>query len=141
MSSAGDRATHQAAHTTTNVHSRIKQRRRVAMIERKIAVLTFTLFAFAAPPALGQAAIQEPGAFAFYHPNEDVLNRGAPPSGATLIPTTGARNAYAAVKRGSQRADFNQRSASHQGRAGAGRSWCLHDYEMDSIDCSYSSRP
>ena len=111
------------------------------MIERKIAVLTFTLFVFAAPSALGQAAIQEPGAFAFYHPNEDVLNRGAPTSGATLIPTTGARNAYAAVNRGSQRADFNKRSASHQGRAGAGRSWCLHDYEMDNIDCSYSSRP
>ena len=111
------------------------------MIERKIAVLTFTLLVFAPPPALSQAAIHEPGAFAFYHPNEDVLNRGAPTSGATLIPKTGARNAYAAVNRGSQRADFNKWSASHQGRAGAGRSWCLHDYEMDDTDCSYSSRP
>ncbi|MEH2563284.1 hypothetical protein V1289_002911 [Bradyrhizobium sp. AZCC 2289] len=29
-------------------------------------------------PAFPQAAIQEPGAFAFYHPNADVLNAGRP---------------------------------------------------------------
>ena len=27
-------------------------------------------------PALAQAAVQEPGAYAFYHPNADVLNAG-----------------------------------------------------------------
>jgi hypothetical protein len=32
----------------------------------------------AAAPALAQEAIQEPGAFAFYYPNLDVLNGGAP---------------------------------------------------------------
>jgi len=31
-----------------------------------------------ATPAFAQAAIQEPGAFAFYYPNRDVLNGGAP---------------------------------------------------------------
>jgi BA14K-like protein len=31
-----------------------------------------------ATPAFAQAAIQEPGAFAFYHPNADVLNSGQP---------------------------------------------------------------
>ncbi|MCA6117428.1 hypothetical protein J6524_21540 [Bradyrhizobium sp. WSM 1738] len=31
-----------------------------------------------AAPALAQEAIQEPGAFAFYHPDLDVLNDGAP---------------------------------------------------------------
>jgi hypothetical protein len=31
-----------------------------------------------AAPAFAQAAIQEPGLFAFYHPNLDVLNDGAP---------------------------------------------------------------
>ena len=31
-----------------------------------------------AAPAFAQEAIQEPGAFAFYHPNLDVLNGGAP---------------------------------------------------------------
>jgi hypothetical protein len=29
-------------------------------------------------PALAQAAVQEPGAYAFYHPNADVLNAGRP---------------------------------------------------------------
>jgi hypothetical protein len=29
-------------------------------------------------PAFAQAAIQEPGAYAFYHPNADVLNVGRP---------------------------------------------------------------
>ena len=36
------------------------------------------LSAIAASPAFAQAAIQEPGLFAFYHPNLDVLNGGAP---------------------------------------------------------------
>ena len=31
-----------------------------------------------ATPVLAQAAIQEPGAFAFYYPNNDVLNGGRP---------------------------------------------------------------
>lgn len=31
-----------------------------------------------AVPAFAQEAIQEPGAFAFYYPNLDVLNGGAP---------------------------------------------------------------
>jgi len=31
-----------------------------------------------AAPAFAQEAIQEPGLFAFYHPNLDVLNGGAP---------------------------------------------------------------
>jgi len=29
-------------------------------------------------PVFAQAAIQEPGAFAFYHPDADVLNAGRP---------------------------------------------------------------
>jgi hypothetical protein len=29
-------------------------------------------------PALAQAAVQEPGAYAFYHPDADVLNAGRP---------------------------------------------------------------
>src|SRR3981081_2183471 len=31
-----------------------------------------------APQVFAQAAIQEPGAFAFYHPDADVLNSGRP---------------------------------------------------------------
>ena len=36
------------------------------------------LSAVSAGPVFAQAAIQEPGLFAFYHPNLDVLNGGAP---------------------------------------------------------------
>ena len=35
------------------------------------------LAALTATPVFAQAAIQEPGLFAFYHPNLDVLNGGA----------------------------------------------------------------
>lgn len=31
-----------------------------------------------ATPVFAQAAVQEPGAYAFYHPNADVLNAGRP---------------------------------------------------------------
>ena len=38
----------------------------------------------AAAPAFAQEAIQEPGAFAFYYPNLDVLNGGAPTPAYTM---------------------------------------------------------
>jgi len=47
----------------------------------------------AAQPAFPQAAIQEPGAFEFYHPNEDVLNGGAPAPAALRS----IARAYAAI--------------------------------------------
>jgi hypothetical protein len=54
-----------------------------------------------ATPVFAQAAIQEPGAFAFYHPNADVLNAGAPTpaasAGAFASVPYGNGNAYAYV--------------------------------------------
>ena len=44
---------------------------------KTIAVAALLSIAVAAP-AFAQEAIQEPGAFAFYYPNLDVLNGGAP---------------------------------------------------------------
>ncbi len=44
----------------------------------------------ATTPVFAQAAIQEPGAFAFYHPNADVLNGGRPAA-------AGAMGAFASV--------------------------------------------
>jgi hypothetical protein len=41
------------------------------------AAALFVSSAFATP-AFAQAAIQEPGAYAFYHPNADVLNASRP---------------------------------------------------------------
>jgi hypothetical protein len=110
------------------------------MVSSKIAVLTIALSAFVAPVAFGQAAIQEPGAFEFYHPNEDVLNGGAPSPEAALVATTRTRNAYAAIHSGSLRADFNKSPTRHQIGTGGGRSWCLHDYANDNVDCSYSNQ-
>ena len=41
-----------------------------------------------ATPVFAQAAIQEPGAFAFYYPNNDVLNGGRPtPAARANAPT------------------------------------------------------
>jgi hypothetical protein len=67
------------------------------MIRCKIAAVALALSALAAQPAFPQAAIQQPGAFEFYHPNDDVLNGGAPTPAAALASTARAREAYAAI--------------------------------------------
>ena len=48
------------------------------MARSKILSTAAILSMMIATPAFAQAAIQEPGAFAFYHPNADVLNSGQP---------------------------------------------------------------
>ena len=52
-----------------------------------------------ATPVFAQAAIQEPGAFAFYYPNNDVLNGGRPTPAAGMDTKTlllfNSRSAYA----------------------------------------------
>ncbi len=54
-----------------------------------------------ASPVFAQAAIQEPGAFAFYHPNADVLNGGRPSpaarSAAMASVPFGNNNAHASM--------------------------------------------
>jgi hypothetical protein len=54
-----------------------------------------------ASPLLAQAAIQEPGAYAFYHPNGDVLNGGRPvpaaTAGALMSVPSGRSGAYASM--------------------------------------------
>ena len=67
------------------------------MIRYKIAAVAVALSALTATPAFPQAAIQEPGAFEFYHPDRDVLNGGAPTPSAALPSTARAREAYAAI--------------------------------------------
>jgi hypothetical protein len=67
------------------------------MIRYKIAAVAVALSALAAGPAFSQAAIQEPGAFEFYHPDEDVLNAGAPVPAAASASTARAQEAYAAI--------------------------------------------
>jgi hypothetical protein len=55
------------------------------MSRLSVFVVAAVLSALAATPVFAQAAIQEPGAFAFYHPNLDVLNGGAPTPAARLV--------------------------------------------------------
>jgi hypothetical protein len=56
------------------------------MTSLKVLGAAALLSAAFATQAFAQAAIQEPGAFAFYHPNADVLNagRGGPPPAAAF---------------------------------------------------------
>ena len=55
-----------------------------------VALLTIT----GELPAFAQAAIQEPGAYAFYHPNADVLNAGRPPARSLYPMNAFASSAY-----------------------------------------------
>jgi hypothetical protein len=48
------------------------------MTSFKLIGSALVLAAFVAAPVSAQQAVQEPGAYAFYHPNADVLNAGAP---------------------------------------------------------------
>ena len=48
------------------------------MTSIKAIAVAGLLSIMAAAPAFAQEAIQEPGAFAFFYPNLDVLNGGAP---------------------------------------------------------------
>jgi hypothetical protein len=71
------------------------------MTRLKTLAAAALLSAMAATPVFAQAAIQEPGLFAFYHPNADVLNGGAPtPEAALASAPRAASEAYAAVESG-----------------------------------------
>jgi hypothetical protein len=52
----------------------------------KLVGAAMMLSALAASPALAQAAIQEPGAYAFYHPNGDLGLGSRPAEGMALSP-------------------------------------------------------
>jgi len=70
-----------------------------------------------ATPVFAQAAIQEPGAFAFYYPNNDVLNGGRPTPAAGKDARTpvlfGSGDAYPPMNRSANGASCAQRYRSH----------------------------
>jgi hypothetical protein len=71
------------------------------MVSFKTLAATVLLAATTVTPAFAQAAIQEPGLFAFYYPNLDVLNGGTPTPAARLSPNWPAlRGACAAIGAG-----------------------------------------
>jgi hypothetical protein len=71
------------------------------MSRLKILSAAAILSMMMATPVFAQAAIQEPGAFAFYHPNADVLNGGQPSpaeiAGAKASVRFGSSDAYASM--------------------------------------------
>src|SRR5256714_12563374 len=77
-----------------------------------------------ATPVFAQAAIQEPGAFAFYYPNYDVLNGGRPTPAARMDAMAGfgplrGRYAHAAPHNTADRAFFGPPGPLPQPRLGA----------------------
>jgi hypothetical protein len=75
--------------------------RRTAMTRFKILGAPAILSPMFATPVFAQAAIQEPGMFAFYYPNNDVLNGGRPTPAAGVDARTlmqlNSRHAYGAM--------------------------------------------
>ena len=75
-----------------------------------------------ATPVFAQAAIQEPGAFAFYHPNADVLNSGRPfpvePAGAMASVPFDTGDSYAAMDGNADASSCAQRYRSYDPGSG-----------------------
>ncbi len=82
------------------------------------AILSLTF----ATPVFAQAAIQEPGAFASYYPNNDVLNGGQPTPAAGLDARTpllfGSGGPYAAMDSGANGASCARRYRSYDPASG-----------------------
>src|ERR1700730_11894800 len=71
---------------------------KTTMTSFKTLAAAALLLAMTLSPVFAQAAIQEPGMFAFYHPNADVLKGGAPtPEAALASAPPAASAAYAAM--------------------------------------------
>ena len=95
----------------------IDSRRTQAMTRFKILSAAAILSLMFATPVFAQAAIQEPGAFAFYYPNNDVLNGGRPTPAAGMDARTlmlfNSRDAYAAMDSSANGASCAQRYRSY----------------------------
>jgi BA14K-like protein len=75
-----------------------------------------------ATPVFAQAAIQEPGAYAFYHPDGDVLEAGVSrrhePAGAFASIPVGDSGAYAAMDGSASASSCAQRYRSYDPESG-----------------------
>jgi hypothetical protein len=103
------------------ISQRINRRRNQTMTRFKILGAAAVLSMVMATPLFAQAAIQEPGAFAFYHPNADVLNGGRPTpaaSGALASVPLGASDAYAAMGGNANGSSCAQRYRSYDPASG-----------------------
>jgi hypothetical protein len=88
------------------------------MTRFKIFTAAAMLSLMFATPVFAQAAIQEPGLFAFYYPNNDVLNGGRPTPAARMDAMAGlgpfsGSYAYAATDSTANGASCGQRYRSY----------------------------
>jgi hypothetical protein len=87
-------------------------------ILRAAAILSMMI----ATPVFAQAAIQEPGAYAFYHPDGDVLEAGASrphgPVGAFASIPVGDSGAYPAMNDSASASSCAQRYHSYDSESG-----------------------
>jgi hypothetical protein len=82
------------------------------MIDFKLITVAAVLSATIASPVLAQEVVQEPGAYAFYHPNGDLGLASAPSEpGAMALARTSNSYANAPAQH------YAQSSAKHYGRA------------------------
>jgi hypothetical protein len=91
------------------------------MIRFKVLGAAAMLSLAFATPVFAQAAIQEPGAFAFYYPNNDVLNGGRPTPAAGMdakLPVLFGSNPYAAMDSPAYGASCTQRHHSYDPASG-----------------------
>jgi hypothetical protein len=99
----------------------LDSRRRQAMTRFKIFGAAAILSLMFATPVFAQAAIQEPGAFAFYYPNNDVLNGGRPTPAAGMdapMPFIFGSNPYFATDSGADSASCGERYRSYDPTSG-----------------------
>ena len=85
----------------------------------KLAIVTTTLFVVlggGGQPVFAQAAISEPGAYAFFHPNADVLNAGRP------------------ISSDSANASANERDSGTDGHARTPRTLLRHHRRSSAVD-------
>jgi hypothetical protein len=92
------------------------------MTTSKILRAAAFLSMMTATPVFAQAAIQEPGAFAFYHPDADVLHAGrstpAETGGAMASVPFGGSNAYASMDSGAGASSCARRYRSYDPASG-----------------------
>ncbi len=91
------------------------------MTRFKVLGAAAILSLISATPVLAQAAIQEPGLFAFYYPNNDVLNGGRPTPAAGLnppMPVLLGSNPYAAMENSTDGASCAARYRSYDPASG-----------------------
>ena len=105
------------------------------MTRFKILAAAAILSMVAPPPVFAQAAIQEPGAFAFYHPNADVLNAGrsrpGAASGAMAPVPFGGGDAYASMGGNAKGSSFAQRYRSYDPASGTFRGHDGHRHRCE----------